>query len=118
MNRLHAAAFGHEVFDDDWLALTDRHSVGWVTARREGALVGFANVVTDGLAHAWLQDVIVDPSHQRRGIGVQLLGIAERGAAQAGCEWLHVDFDEEHTRFYIDVCGFMPAPAGIKRLGG
>ena len=116
VNALHAAAFGHEPFDDDWLAMTERHSAGWVTARAEGVLVGFVNVVTDGQVHAWLQDVVVAPAHQRQGVGAQLVAAAERGAAQAGCEWLHVDFAEEHTPFYIEACGFMPTPAGIKRL--
>lgn len=116
MNTLHAAAFGHDPFDDDWLALVDRHSLGWVTARVGGELVGFTNVVTDGHVHAWLQDVIVAPSHQRQGVGSQLIVVAERGAALAGCEWMHVDFDEEHTAFYIDACGFTRTPAGIKFL--
>lgn len=118
MNGLHGAAFGHDPFDDDWLAITERHSAGWVTARREGVLVGFVNVVTDGQVHAWLQDVIVAPSFQRQRIGAQLIGVAEGGAARAGCEWMHVDFDEEHTAFYIDACGFTPTPAGIKFLDG
>lgn len=103
--------------DDDWLALTDRHSLGWVTARIGETLVGFVNVVTDGLAHAWLQDVIVAPAVQRRGIGRELVRKAEEGAERAACEWLHVDFDDEHAAFYIDACGFTPASAGLKRLG-
>ncbi len=118
MNRLHAAAFDHDVLDDDWLAMTDRHSVGWVTARSSDELVGFVNVVTDGQAHAWLQDVIVAPEFRRRGIGLGLVRAAETGAQKAGCEWLHVDFDEEHAPFYVEACGFTAASAGLKRLRG
>jgi ribosomal protein S18 acetylase RimI-like enzyme len=116
VNALHAATFGNDPVDDDWLAMTARHSAGWATARADGLLVGFVNVVWDGQAHAWLQDVIVAPTHQRRGIGSQLVAVAEHGAAQAGCEWLHVDFDREHTAFYVEACGFTSTPAGIKRL--
>ena len=47
----------------------ERHSLGWVTARRGDELVGFANVLWDGLVHAWLQDVMVTSSAQRNGIG-------------------------------------------------
>ena len=54
---------------------------------------------------------------KRSGLGKRLVEAAEAASAQAGCEWLHVDFDEVHTRFYIDICGFTPAPAGIKHLG-
>lgn len=116
VNTLHAVAFGHDLVDDDWVAITSRYSAGWVTARARGVLVGFANVVTDGQGHAWLQDVIVGPVHQRTGIGVRLVAVAECGAAESGCEWLHVDFDEVHRSFYIEACGFQPTAAGVKRL--
>ena len=33
-----------------------------------------------------------------------------------GCEWLHVDFDDELRAFYLDACGFEPAAAGVIRL--
>jgi hypothetical protein len=34
----------------------------------------------------------------------------------AGCEWLHVDFEPELRRFYLDACGFRPTDAGLIRL--
>ena len=113
---LHAAAFGHPPAGDDWLGLTAAHSMGWVTARRGGALVGFANVVWDGGCHAWLQDVIVSPSSQRQGVGTGLVAAAREGARAAGCEWLHVDFDDDLRPFYVDACGFTPASAGLMAL--
>ena len=85
-NVLHAAAFGHRVYDDsdwDWRGLVERHSLGWVIAREDEALVGFLNVVWDGSEHAWLQDVIVDPRCQGRGIGTQL--VAEATASARRC---------------------------------
>lgn len=119
-NALHAAAFETRVFGDeewDWVALTQRHSLGWVTARADdGRLVGFVNVVWDGLVHAWLQDVMVEPGAQRGGVGIGLVRCATQGSRAAGCEWLHADFDPEHTAFYIDACGFEPARAGLLRL--
>jgi hypothetical protein len=42
VNRLHAEAFGTEVFGEDgwnWWALTSAHSLDWVTARDGAALV-------------------------------------------------------------------------------
>jgi hypothetical protein len=44
VNPLHAQAFGHRLLDEDWVAQLDRHSLGWVTAVEDGALVGFVNV--------------------------------------------------------------------------
>ncbi|MEM8903766.1 MAG: GNAT family N-acetyltransferase [Actinomycetota bacterium] len=118
-NALHAAAFGGPVYPDqewDWVALVDAHSLGWVTARVGDELVGFANVLWDGFVHAWLQDVMVSPARQRSGIGVALVDLATVEARRAGCEWLHVDFDEEHAGFYLQRCGFEPARAGLKAL--
>jgi GNAT superfamily N-acetyltransferase len=119
VNVLHAEAFETRVFTDeewDWVALTDRHSLGWVTARDGEALVGFVNVVWDGLVHAWLQDTMVAASARHRGVGVGVVRAAQAGAAAAGCEWLHVDFDDDLRTFYFDACGFTPTNAGLIAL--
>jgi GNAT superfamily N-acetyltransferase len=118
-NALHAEAFGTRVYSDDewnWRALAETHSLGWVTARTDGRLVGFANVLWDGLVHAWIQDVMVAAAHRHDGIGRRLVTVAADGARAADCEWLHVDFDEPLRRFYVDACGFTPTPAGLLRL--
>jgi len=119
INALHAAAFGTRVFTAEewnWVGLTSTHSLGWVVARVDDRLVGFVNVVWDGLVHAWLQDVMVDPSEHRRGIGTHLVAAASSGARAAGCEWLHVDFDDHLRQFYFDACGFLPTNAGLMAL--
>jgi GNAT superfamily N-acetyltransferase len=116
VNSLHAAAFGHPRTDDDWQGLVGGHSLGWATARRSGDLAGFVNVVWDGACHAWLQDLMVAGEARRQGTGTALVAAAREAAAKAGCEWLHVDFDEEHRAFYIDACGFTPAAAGLIAL--
>ena len=113
---LHAEAFETRIFDDDWVSLTERHSLGWVTANDDGQLVGFVNVIWDGLVHAWIQDVMVARSHRGKGIATQLVAIAREHAAEAGCEWLHVDFDNELRPFYFDSCGFKPTNAGLIAL--
>jgi GNAT superfamily N-acetyltransferase len=118
-NLLHAAAFGTRVYSDDewdWVALVERHSLGWCTARHEGALVGFANVIWDGLVHAWLQDVMVSPSQQQSGIGQAMVELVVEESRRAGCEWLHVDFDDGMTDFYLQRCGFTPTNAGLRHL--
>lgn len=119
VNALHAAAFGTRLFTAEewnWVALTERHSLGWVTARDSSRLVGFVNVVWDGLVHAWIQDTMVDPVDHHRGIGRQLVLAAVEGARSAQCEWLHVDFDDELRDFYLGACGFVPTSAGLIRL--
>ncbi len=119
VNALHAEAFSTRVFDEsewDWASLTSQHSLGWVTARRDGDLVGFVNVLWDGLVHAWIQDVMVAASARRTGIGVGVVAAARDGAKAAGCDYLHVDFDDELREFYFDACGFTPTNAGLIEL--
>lgn len=116
LNALHADAFDHPAFEDDWNTQVQTHSLGWVTAVHGGDLIGFVNVPWDGGMHAWVQDVVVATRMQRRGIGVKLIEAATKHATAAGCEWLHVDFDAEHASFYFDACGFRPTEAGLIRL--
>jgi GNAT superfamily N-acetyltransferase len=116
VNRLHAEGFDHRVLDDDWVGQLERWSLGWVTARDGGELVGFVNVPWDGAIHAFVLDTLTAASAQRRGIGTGLVKVAEREAKAAGCEWLHVDFDDELRAFYFDACGFTPTNAGLISL--
>jgi hypothetical protein len=37
------------------------------------------------------------------------------GAAEAGCGWLHADWESDLDRFYTDACGFTPTSAGFVR---
>jgi GNAT superfamily N-acetyltransferase len=119
LNALHAEAFDTPVFEDDewdWVGLLAAHSLGWVAARDEGELVGFVNVVWDGLVHTWLQDTMVADAARHRGIGAAVVALAVTEARAAGCEWLHVDFDEHLGPFYLDACGFTPTSAGLIAL--
>jgi ribosomal protein S18 acetylase RimI-like enzyme len=113
---LHAEGFGGPVRDDDWVAQVEDHSLGWVTAREAGRLVGFINVAWDGGVHAFLLDTLVTAPFRGRGIGVRLVAMAVEASRAAGCEWLHVDWDGGLAAFYLDACGFRPAEAGLIQL--
>ena len=116
VNALHAEAFEHRVLADDWQAQVRRHSLGWVCARDADRLVGFVNVAWDGGVHAFVLDTMVASDARRRGIGQALVAIAIREARAAGCEWLHVDFEDHLRAFYFDACGFTPTNAGLIEL--
>ena len=118
INVLHARGFGHQVRADDWRAQVTRHSLGWVTARNDGALAGFVNVAWDGGVHAFVLDTLGSRAALRRGVGTRLVAVAEENARAAGCEWLHVDFGPELSPFYLVACGFEPTPAGLIPLRG
>jgi GNAT superfamily N-acetyltransferase len=100
-----------------WWDQVRPRSLGWVTARLgDGALIGFVNVAWDGGDHAFLLDTKVAGAHQRRGIATELVDWARSHAKAAGCEWLHVDFEEHLAPFYFGACGFRPTLAGLINL--
>ena len=117
LSTLHARSFDTaDVVVVPWSARLRRHSLLWVSAEDAGRLVGFANVIGDGGRHAVLLDVLVDPAHQRRGIGTRLVELAAEAAREAGCDWLHVDFEAALADFYLQACGFDGTAAGLRRL--
>ena len=116
LEAVHAAAFGQVPSDRDWTLRLRAHSLGWVTARSKGRLVGFVNVAWDGGEHAFLVDTVVDPAFQSQGIGARLVRRAVEGARDAGCTWLHVDFEPPVQHFYVARCGFHLTQAGVIRL--
>ncbi len=86
-NRLYAEAFETRVFtaaEWDWEALVRAHSLGWVTARSTTELVGFVNVVWDGLVHAWIQDEMVATIARGKGMGRELIRVVTWEARHAG----------------------------------
>jgi len=116
VNALHAEGFGHRVLEDDWKAQVERHSLGWVCARDGEELVGFVNVAWDGGIHAFIIDTLVARGARRRGVGTRMVALAVEESRAAGCEWLHADFDDELSSFYVDSCGFVPTPARVIAL--
>jgi GNAT superfamily N-acetyltransferase len=118
LSALHAAAFGAAPQVHPWGEQLARHSLTWVGAFDGDRMVGFANVAWDGGVHAFLLDVVVEPGRQRDGVGTALVAEAARLTAEAGCEWLHVDFVPDHAAFYLVRCGFARTDAGVLRLAG
>lgn len=120
LSRLHDLAFGEPGPVLPWRARLDRHSLTWVEAyaldqRGDDRLVGFVNVTWDGGVHAFLLDTCVHPARRGQGVGSALVRRATGAARQAGCVWLHVDFEPELEKFYAR-CGFSPTAAGLLRL--
>jgi GNAT superfamily N-acetyltransferase len=116
VSALHAEGFDHEPSIDDWSGQVSRHSLGWVCARNGDQLIGFVNVVWDGDVHAFILDTLVTASARRQGVGAALVAFARGRARSAGCQWLHVDFEDHLRGFYFDACGFTPTNAGLIAL--
>lgn len=56
--------------------------------RSTGDQIGFARAVSDGVAFAWLDDVIVDPGHRGNGLGKALVRAMIDDGPGAAFEWL------------------------------
>ena len=116
LNNLHAQAFRHKPLEVGWWTQVHGHSLGWVCAVDGAKMVGFVNVGWDGGVHAFLLDTVVALNAQRQGIATQMVAMAVAEARRAGCEWLHVDFDDHLKHLYFDKCGFKPTAAGVIKL--
>jgi GNAT superfamily N-acetyltransferase len=71
-----------------------------VTARRPGRLVGLARVISDGASMCYLQDVLVDPTAQRRGVGRRLVLAALGPYVDVRQKVLLTDDDPAQRAFY------------------
>lgn len=113
MNALFASAWGrpYDVNFQPELAA----ALYYVAAFDGLKLVGFVKLIGDAGVHAFLLDPSVDADYKRRGIGRELVTRAVVFARDHGCEWVHVDFDDDLEPFYA-ACGFRPTKAGLIQL--
>lgn len=116
ISALHAAAFDYQEEVQPWVERLERYSLGWVTVRRDEALAGFCNIITDGGRHAFLLDVVVHPDHQGTGIGKELVHRAIEECRASTVEWLHVDFETDLGPFYMTQGLFQRSTAGILKV--
>lgn len=116
VSRLHARAFGGEPAVVAWGERLARHSRSWVCAFGGDELVGFVHAVWDGGIHAFLLDTVVDPDHQRQGVGRLMVQALLGDLKDRGISWVHVDFEPDYLDFYLSACGFGATSAGLLDL--
>ncbi len=105
-------AVGWERHDEDYPAALQRY---WATVSGSdatGKLIAWCAVLSDGVRHAVLLDVIVHPDWQWRGIGQSLVRHAVSHIQEHGISIIHVDFTNEYAGFYAR-CGFQIGLGGI-----
>ena len=88
------------------------NSYAHFTVREASQLLAFVNVISDGIGDAFLVDLMVHPSAQRRGIGRALVDAAIAGLTCDGIRCIQVTFDSKLESFYRE-CGFHIFRGGI-----
>ena len=80
-----------------------------VSAFDGDGLVGFGRVVSDGLLHAMIYEMIVLPEYQRRGIGAQILQLLVQKCLEADIRDIQLFCARGKCGFY-EKFGFMARP--------
>ncbi len=108
-------AVGWDRSEEDYPAALKGYwaTVGGFDAVNE--LVAWCAMLSDGVRHAVLLDVIVHPSHQRKGVGKALVTTAVEHIKAHSITIIHVDFEPETTVFY-EACGFQVGLGGIYEI--
>lgn len=109
------ASVGWSRRDSDYPLLFDR-CVTWACSRDwEGRLSAFAYLTGTGLEHGYIEDVMVRPDHQRRGLGVALIRTLLADARARAISIVTVTYAGQHRGFY-ERCGFRPCAGGLWTL--
>ena len=111
-----------DLFENSWNEILDPHYANrltseciWVVAYDQERLVGFVKVVSDGGKHGFVLDTTTHTDYRNCGVGTELLQRLSAASKEKGIEWLHVDFEAKHTKFYRNA-GFEHTEAGVKNL--
>ena len=75
-------------------------------------LVGFIDIVSNGITDAYLQDLMVKPSYQGKGIGTKLMNMAIEKIKTDGIYMIGIIFEENLLGFYKRF-GFYPLMSGL-----
>lgn len=106
------------------VAYTPNTDVLLVAIDRAGSLLGWAGGTLEGhypgpgapvpAPHGYLQAVVVDPDHQRSGVGRALVSAFVAAAARSGVGWVFAVPDEgqgvEERVAFFAACGLAPVP--------
>jgi len=105
-------AVGYGRAEGDYPAAFGAYGAMVAAYDRADRLVGWCAAVDDGVRHAFLVDVIVDPTVQRRGIGREIVRRVVEAERRRGIRIVHADFAADRTPFY-EACGFRVCAAGV-----
>lgn len=87
--------------DSDYPALF-RHCLFWAGLRnKNGDLVAFGYIVGPGIEHGYMEDIIVHPRYQAKGIGKALVQKLLQESEKRKISIVTVTFEEKNISFYL-----------------
>jgi len=106
------AAVGWDRSAGTYEQILQRHFAHYTARAEDGRLIAYVSVLSDGIADAFLLDLMVHPRCQRAGIGRRLVERAIGDVEQAGIRCVQVTFEDRLESFYAQ-CGFYILKGGI-----
>ena len=79
----------------------------------EGELVGYVDVVSDGVDDAYMRDLMVHPEHQHQQIASKLVAMVAEVVKRDGIKLLSVLFEPEAADFYREAGFYIMAGGEI-----
>jgi GNAT superfamily N-acetyltransferase len=92
--------------------LLPRRYAYYIARGDDNGLVGYVSVLSDGIADAFLLDLMVHPEHRQTGLGSRLVKTAVEDMKHTGVQCVQVTFDNHLEPFYAQ-CGFHIFGGGI-----
>ncbi|MFC4968956.1 GNAT family N-acetyltransferase [Paenibacillus sp. GCM10023248] len=78
-------------------------------------LIAFGYMAGMRLQHGYMEDIMVHPAYQRKGIGEALVKKLLQEAERVGLEIVTLTYDSKHTSLYTR-SGFTPCSGGLWRV--
>jgi ribosomal protein S18 acetylase RimI-like enzyme len=75
-----------------------------------GSAVGMGRVLSDGVSDGYIQDLVVLPSYQRRGIGRRIAAFLLKECRVRGLGWIGLVAEPGSEKFYL--------PLGFRHMEG
>lgn len=98
------------------LPLLVKNSFCFVSVRtEEGRLIGMGRVISDGASDAYLQDIFIEKSYRKMGIGSRIVKMLTAYCRKKGISWIALIANPGTTGFYHEL-GFEVMPEYVPMI--
>lgn len=74
---------------------------------KTGRAVGMGRVISDGVSDGYIQDLVVLPEYQKKGIGSRIVSSLVKKCIESGISWIGLIAEPDTEKFYLPF-GFYP----------